>query len=324
MSNPMTTPNTAPITTAMPTPMPTRFQLKGLVPATFTPMHQDGSLDLSKVPAIVERLKAHGVGGLFVCGTTGEGSSLSSAERMATLEAHVRAAGSSLPVVAHVAHTSLVEARELALHARRVGAAAISALPPFYFKPATMTQLVDSMADIAAATPELPFYYYHIPGFTGVTFDLVEFLRLAAERIPNLAGVKYTAPTLYEFQSCAAVRDGHYDLVFGVDEMLLAGLSTGAKGAVGSTYNLAPRLYQAVMAHFVAGQLDDARRLQLLSARMVEAVKRYRPLPALKAMMSFIGPDCGPTRLPLQAMTLRESQALRRELDELGFLEWMN
>ncbi|MDP4300816.1 dihydrodipicolinate synthase family protein [Leptothrix discophora] len=303
--------------------MPNGFRLKGLVPATFTPMKEDGQIDLTKIPAIVDRLQGHGAGGLFVCGTTGEGASLSMAERMLTLEAHVGAADRRLPVIAHVAHTSLVEARELAAHAQRAGAAAISALPPFYFKPATLEQLVASMAEIASAAPELPFYYYHIPGFTGVSLDLVEFLRQAADRIPNLAGVKYTAPTLYEFQSCAAVLDGRFDLVFGVDEMLLAGLATGAQGAVGSTYNLAPRLYQAVMTHALAGNLAEARRLQLLSAHMVEAVKRYRPLPALKAMMAFIGHDCGPTRLPLQAMSATEKLALHRELDDIGFLEWM-
>jgi N-acetylneuraminate lyase len=303
--------------------MTERFRITGLVPATFTPMRADGSLDLARVAPMVEHLLAYEVGALFVCGTTGEGALLTTDERKATLEAFVAAARGRTPVVAHVGHAGLADARELAAHAQRAGAAAVSALPPSYFKPASVELLVASIAQIASAAPELPFYYYHIPGFTGVTLDIAEFLRQGAERIPNLAGIKYTAPTLYEFQSCAAVSDARFDLLFGVDEMLLAGLATGARGAVGSTYNLAPRLYNELIACFAAGDLAGAQRLQLLSVRMVEVIKRYRPLPAQKAMMSFVGIDCGPTRLPMQAMTPEETASLEHELAQIGFLEWM-
>lgn len=303
--------------------MPIAYQMTGLVPATFTPMKADSSLNLAQVAPLVRRLQAQGVGGLFVCGTTGEGALLTSSERMATLEAYVAAAGTRTPVVAHVGHAGVADARELAAHAQRSGAAAISALAPSYFKPTSIETLVESMAQIAAGAPELPFYYYHIPGFTGVTLDMAEFLRQASARIPNLAGIKYTSPTLFEFQSCAAVDAGRFDLLWGVDEMLLGGLATGARGAVGSTYNLAPRLYNELIAAFAAGNLLEAQRLQLLSVRMVEVIKRYRPLPAQKAMMSFIGIDAGPTRLPLQPMSAEETAALKQELDAIGFLQWM-
>ena len=303
--------------------MPKHFRMTGLVPAAFTPMHPDGSLNLTQVAPIVERSVANGVSALFVCGTTGEAASLSTPERRAVLEAFIAASAGRMPVVAHVGHTSLADARELSAHAQQAGAAAFSALPPFYFKPPSVEALVACMADIAAAAPALPFYYYHIPHLSGVSVDMTAFLGQAAQRIPNLAGIKYTAPTLYEFQTCAALDDGRFDLLFGVDEMLLAGLATGARGAVGSTYNLAPRLYQAVMARFAAGDHAAAQKLQWLSARMVQAVVQYRPLPALKSMMKLVGIDCGPTRLPMVAMAPAESAALERELAEIGFLEWM-
>jgi N-acetylneuraminate lyase len=303
--------------------MASKFSMQGLVPATFTPMHADGRLHLAQVAPIVERLQAHKVSALFVCGTTGESASLSTAERQATLEAFIAAAAGRIPVVAHVGHTALVDARELATHAQQKGAAAIAALPPFYFKPATVDMLVACMADIASAAPALPFYYYHIPHLSGVTLDMVEFLRQAADRIPNLAGIKYTASTLYEFQSCAALDGGRFEMVFGMDEMLLGGLASGARGAVGSTYNLAAPLYQKLMAAFAAGEHAEAQRLQLLSVRMVETVRRFRSLPALKAMMSFAGIDCGPMRLPHVAMQTGEIDALKRDLAAIGFLDWM-
>ena len=105
--------------------------------------------------------------------------------------------------------------------------------------------------------------------------------------------------------------------------MLLSGIATGAQGAVGSTYNLAPRLYHRICECFEAGQIEEARRLQLLSVRMVDIAKAFRPLPALKAMLGFAGCDFGPTRMPLAAMRADEIETLRRQLDEIGFLEWM-
>lgn len=301
-----------------------QFWITGLVPATFTPMREDGSLNLGQVQPIVDHLAAQKVSALFACGSTGESASLTTAERQATLEAYVHSAAGRLPVIAHVGHTSLVAARALAAHAQQVGAAAIAALPPFYVKPASVAVLVTCMAEIAAAAPALPFYYYHIPGLTGVNLDMTEFLRLGAERIPTLAGIKYSSPTLYEFQTCLDVAGCRYNMLFGVDEMLLSGLAAGAHGAVGSTFNFAAPLYQAIMQAFAAGNVAEAQRLQRLSAQMVhQVVSRYRGAPGLKAMMAFAGLDCGPTRLPQVALTPAEVTSLHRDLADLGFLEWL-
>ena len=303
--------------------MTNKFWMTGLVPATFTPMHEDGSLNLEMVPPMVERLLKHKAMALFVCGTTGESASLSTPERKAVLEAFIEASAGRIPVVAHVGHTGIVESRDLAAHAEQVGAAAIAATPPFFFRPASVDGLVNCMAGIASAAPKLPFYYYHIPHMTGVSLDMVDFLRQSKGRIPSLAGIKYTAPTLYEFQACAAFDGGRFNMVFGSDEMLLSGLAAGAQGAVGSTYNLSAPLYHQIISLFERGNMIEAQRLQLLSVNMVRAAQKHRPLPALKSMMALAGIDCGPTRLPLIAMTPEEKEFLKRDLAEIGFLDWM-
>ncbi len=301
------------------------FWITGLVPATFTPMHDDGSLNLTPVGATVDRLVAQGVSALFVCGSTGESASLTTAERQATLEAFVTAAAGRLPVIAHVGHTSLADARALASHAQQAGAAAIAALPPFYVKPASVKVLVDCMAEIASAAPNLPFYYYHIPGLSGVNLDMVEFLRQGAERIPTLTGIKYSSPTLYELQACIAFAGGRFNILFGVDEMLLSGLAAGAHGAVGSTFNFAAPLYNEIIRGLATGELAHAQGLQLLSAQMVlKVIGKYRPMPGLKAMMSFVGPTYGPARLPQVALSPAEIAALRDDMAGLGIVEWMS
>ena len=301
-----------------------RYHLRGLIAATFTPMHTDGTLNLGQIEPMVEHLLGSGVAGLYVCGTTGEGPSLSTDEREAVAEAHVAAARGRIPVVVQVGHTSLPEACRLAAHAQAVGADAVSAIAPWYFKPASVDVLVDCLNPIAAAAPDLPFYYYHLPALTGMDFDMLHLLRVAPEHLPTLAGIKYSAPKLDEFQACTEFAGGRFDILFGCDEMLLSGLSAGARGAVGSTYNYLAPLYRRVIDAFDRGDLNEARRHQGLAVTLVQAIVRRRGHAGLKAAMQLAGVDCGPTRLPLVALEAGEIEDLRGELDALGFFEACN
>lgn len=300
--------------------------IKGIVPAVFTPMHADGSLNLAMVDPIVERLIADGASALYACGSTGEGASLTREERMAVAEAYVRAAKERLPVVVQVGHDSLREAQRLAAHAQSIGAAAISAVPPVYFKLDSLGRLVDCLGEICAAAPDLPFYYYHIPRLTAARIDVVELLRVAGERLPSLRGVKYSDFTIYELQACVELDGGRYNMLFGSDEMLLSGLVGGAQGAVGTTYSFAAPLYVRLFAAFQRGDILEAQRLQGQSVHMVRLLNRFATpstnLPPMKAMMKLIDLDCGPLRLPLPTLTVQQEIELKTEMQDLGFFSW--
>ena len=151
--------------------------LHGLITPPHTPFHCDGSLDL----AIVENQAAHflkdKVSSVFVGGTTGECSSLTMDERIALAQRWCEVArGTELKVVIHVGSNCLADARVLAAQAQKLGVAAISSLAPSYFKPQSRHVLIDCCADIAAAAPETPFYFYDIPVLTHVHFSMVDFL----------------------------------------------------------------------------------------------------------------------------------------------------
>jgi N-acetylneuraminate lyase len=294
----------------------------GLVAATFTPMHDDGTLDLDRTGPLVDYLHKGGIRAIYVVGSTGEGVSLSVRERREAAEAFLRAARGRLPVIVQVGHTSLVEARELAAHAQDAGADAVSAVPPFYFKPTSAANLADCMAHIAGGAPRLPFYYYHIPAITSVGLDLVEFIRLARGRMPTFAGIKYTAPTVHEYMACVEEAGDDLDILWGVDEMLLCGLAAGAKGAVGSTYNYAPRVYRSIIDAFERGNLEEARMWQARSVEMIRRILDAGGLASQKAVMQLIGQDCGPPRLPLAPLGKDPIERLRKRLEEIGFFQW--
>jgi N-acetylneuraminate lyase len=302
------------------------FWLTGIIPAVFTPLKLNGDLDLDPIAGFVEHLIADGANGLYVCGSTGEGASLTREERMAVAEAYVTAARRRLPVVVQVGHDSLREAQRLAAHAQEIGAAAISAVPPAYFKVDSVTQLADCLAEICCAAPDLPFYYYHIPRLTGTRIDMVALLRLALERVPALRGVKYSDFAVFEMQACAELENGKFNMLFGSDEMLLAGLAGGAHGAVGTSYCFALPLYRRILNLFRRGEIEKAQRQQSLSVQMINVLNRYSPpstnLPAMKAMMRVIGLDCGPLRLPLPSLADDEVQEMGNEMNAIGFFEW--
>lgn len=297
-------------------------RLRGLVAATYTPFKPDRTLDLAAVPRLVERLVADGVAGLYVCGSTGEGVSLSTPERKQVTEAFIAAAADRVPVVVQVGHNSLAEARDLAAHAQAAGADATSAMPPSYFKPGSVAMLVECCAEIAAAAPGLPFYYYHIPVMTGVAVPMVEFLKHAAERIPNLAGLKYTANTLHEYQECVALEGGRFDVLYGFDELLLPALAVGAAGAVGSTFNIAAPLYRRVIECFARGDIEAARQAQLQAVQMITTIGRYPFHPAMKAILGWLGTPCGQCRPPLPDVSPGDLASLRAALDAIGFFAW--
>jgi len=296
----------------------------GILAATFTPMHEDGSLRLERVGPMVEFLLQAGMTAIYVVGSSGEGVSLTHRERCETAEAFVQAAAGRLPVIVQVGHTSLAEARELATHAQAIGASAVSAVPPFYWKPASERSLVECMAHVAEGAPQLPFYYYHIPAITRVGVDLVEVIRIARGRIPTFAGMKYTAPMVYEYTACVQEAGDDLDILWGTDEMLLSGLAAGARAAVGSTYNFAAPLYRHILDAFQRGDLNQAGRWQAKSVEMVRRILAAGGLAALKATMQLVGQDCGPPRLPLNALIPEQVQALGDRLREIGFFDWIS
>lgn len=297
-------------------------RLAGLIAAPFTAFDADGSVNLAMIEKQAASLVKNDLAGAFVCGTTGEGLSLTTAERMLVGERWQSVCGEKLRVIVHVGHPSIGDSCALAAHAQRIGAAGVGCLAPFFYKPSNVEDLVSFCAQVAASAPELPFYYYQIPSMTGVSIPAADFLRAATHRIPNLAGVKFTFENLMDYAECARLEDGRYDILFGRDEILLAGLSLGARGAIGSSYNFAAPVYHRVLSSFAKGDLATAQVEQARANAMISVLLPFGGLTAGKAVMKMIALDCGPVRVPLRTLTEPEQRELRQELERIGFFEF--
>ena len=129
-------------------------KIEGLVAAPFTPMYDDGSLKLDIIPQYTNYLQENGVKGIFICGSTGEGVSLTLDEKLKVMDAW---AHTPFFKVMLVGGTSLEECKYLARQSVAKGFDAMAFIPPFYFKPANVSVLADCCAEVAAAAPNLPF-----------------------------------------------------------------------------------------------------------------------------------------------------------------------
>ena len=300
----------------------TETPLKGLIAATVTPLDREGDVDLDAIKPMIDHLLKSGVNGLYVCGSTGEGMSLTCEERKQVVEASVEATAGRVPVIVQVGHNSIAEASSLAEHAANAGANVVSATCPSYFKVGDTEALLNCMGKIASAAPQLPFYYYHIPALTGSQINVVDFLEHGGSSIPNLAGLKYTNTLIHEFQACQNTQSRKFDVVWGCDEMLLAAFASGAAAAIGSTYNIAAPLYRRIIEAIQADDWVTARGLQYHSVAMVDVMKRYAFHGALKAIMTMQGMPVGGCRLPLQDLTTEEIDSLATGLEQIGFFQW--
>ena len=295
--------------------------LQGLIAAPFTPMHADGSLNLDIIPAYYQMLIDNGVKGAFICGSTGEGVSLTTTEKKLVAEAWASCTkqDKEFKVMTLLGGTSISDCKDLARHARKIGLYAVSFTAPFYFKPADVDVLAKICEEIAAEVPDMPFYYYHIPVLTGVGFAMFDLLRAVDGKISNFAGVKYTHEDFMDFLSCLHFQNGKYDMLWGRDENMLPALSLGAKGAVGSTFNYAAPLYYNLIDAFNKNDLKKAQQLQQQSIDIIRLLGKYGGIATGKAYMKIIGVDCGEFRLPVRNMTTEKFNSFKEDVEQVNF-----
>lgn len=297
-------------------------KLKGLIAATYTPMYANGDINYSVINEYAQHINDSGISGVFVCGTTGEFTSLTTGERKKILEHWVQAAAGRFRVIAHVGSDCQRDAMELARHAAETGAAAIASIAPAFFKPATVRELISFFRPVAAAAPTLPFYYYNMPSMTGVSLSVVQFLQEGRKEIPTLAGVKFTHNNLMEMGECIRLDGGAFEVLHGFDETLICGLALGAVAGVGSTYNYLPSVYLNIMKAMEENDLEKARAYQSQSVEIVNVIIRYGGgVRGGKAIMNLIGIECGECRSPLASFGKEEYAALRGDLEQIGYLK---
>ena len=289
------------------------------MPAFITPYDRYGEVNVDMIRRMVAWQMDQGACGFFVCGSTGEGLLLTPEERKLVAETVIETVAGQVPVMVHVGAVATREAASLAAHARKIGAAAVSSIPPVYYK-VGLAGMLQHIRGIAEAS-DLPTFYYHIPALTGVYLSADELVD-AFTSVPGVAGMKYTDSDMFFLWSMLDSAKGNFRVFNGSDQMLIDGLHTGAIGGIGSTYNYQMRNIAGVYNAMLAGEFEKAREYQDKANAVIKVLFRNGAnLACEKAIMRLLGFDTGMPRSPMVSFPQEKVDDLRRQLEAIHFFD---
>jgi N-acetylneuraminate lyase len=225
-----------------------------------------------------------GIDGFYVGGSTGEGLLQSVEERLAIFETVAEEAGAGAKI-GHVGAVATRDAQAMAKGCAALGYDAVSAIPPIYF-PHRKDAIFGYYEDILDASQGTPLIIYNIPAMSGVSFTLDDLARLLS--LPGVIGIKQTSVDMYQMEQ---LRRAFPDalLLNGFDEMLMAGLVSGANGGVGSTYNVMGGRYLQLVDRLRANDVTGAARIQSSCNVVIDELVRASVFPGMKYLLYRLG-----------------------------------
>jgi len=271
-------------------PLPT--PLRGIIPPMVTPLKDRDALDVPGLERVIRHLLAGGVHGLFLLGTTGEGTSLSHRLRRELIERSSKLVNGRVPLLAGITDTSFVESVNLARAAAEAGADAVVLAPPYYM-PEGQPELREYLEHILPELP-LPLFLYNMPPLAKVSFEL-DVVRWALDQ-PRIVGMKDSSGSMVYFNRVREATRARADwsLLVGPEELLAEAVLLGGLGGVCAGANIFPRLYVELYAAAERGDLPRVRALHSMAMRVAEEVYRVGQHPSavikgVKCALSCLG-----------------------------------
>ena len=289
----------------------------GPMSAVVTPFNR-GKVDHEAYAKLIEFQIRGGVTGLIACGTTGEAATLADDERIATVEAAVRAARGRVPVIAGTGSNDTAHTVRLTRLAEEAGASGALVVTPYYNKSTPAGQAAH-FRKVASAT-RLPLVLYNVPSRTGVNLAPQTIADLF-HGVKNIVAVKEASGSVAQSVEILLRTRGRMTVLSGEDPLFLPLLSVGAAGIISVTANVAPRKVAALYRAFKAGDLKRARRLHEDLWPLTAALfSETNPIP-VKAALAMMGLIREEYRLPLVRIGTRNRKLLRRAPRDAGVLK---
>ena len=286
--------------------------LQGSLVAIVTPMHQDGSLDLKALRALIDLHVAQGTDGIVIVGTTGESPTVNFDEHCLLIKTAVEHSARRVPVIAGTGANSTTEAIELTSAAKDLGADACLLVAPYYNKP-SQEGLYQHFRSVAE-TVDIPQILYNVPGRTGC--DIVNDTVLRLVQIPNIVGIKDATGNIERGTDLLLHAPTDFAVYSGDDATAMSLMLLGGRGVISVTANVAPRLMHELCVAAMAGDAVTARGINaklfgLHQKLFIEA----NPIPVkwVLEQMQLIGPGI---RLPLTPLAAQHHETLRRAMQQ--------
>ena len=292
---------------------------KGIMPALITPYDSRGNVKKETVEKLVNFQLEAGVDGFYVCGGTGEGPVLSKDTRMQMTEAVVAANAGRGDVIVHVGSFNPNEAVELTRHAEKAGADGISSLPPTFYYNYTDDEIFEYYKNIAENT-DLPVMMY---ATTAIKSKNINDLIISLMEIENIVGLKDTRRNYYQMWQAKQINGGNINVINGPDEMLICGLSMGADGGIGSSYNIIPEKFVALYKSFKEGDIESAQAMQTDINKIIEVLIKHGVngiINSVKCTLEIDGLDVGSAAYPAKIYTEQQKAQLKYDMEKVGYV----
>ncbi len=283
-------------------------KFKGIFPALLTPFDKNDQVNTRELEKLVKFNLEKGTKGFYVGGSTAEAFLLSTNERKEVMET-VKASAPNATLIAHVGSVSEREAKELACFANRLGYDAVSSVAPFYYK-FSFEEIKNYYFRVADASG-LPMLVYHFPAFSGVNMGVKEISQFLSDE--RFIGIKYTSNDFFTMERCKTNFPNK--LVYnGYDEMFLAGLSMGADGGIGSTYNFMTDKFVKIKKLFEENKLKEAQELQQEVNGIIAVLCSIGVMQAEKEVLNQLGFDFGICRKPFGEPTAEQKKLIAEKI----------
>lgn len=285
-----------------------KAKFKGVFSALLTPYTADGKINGKSVKQIVDFNLEKGINGFYVGGSTGEGMLLTVEERKELFKYAAESNAGRGTMIAHVGTINTNHAIDMAKYAQDMGYDAISAVAPFYYG-FSYEAIKGYYYDIANSV-DIPMIMYNFPNANGFQFNKDR----AEDMFKNkkFIGIKHTTSDLFALQQFKTMECD--PLVYnGFDEMLVAGLSMGADGGIGSTYNFMPQKYVDMFRLFNDGDIKQAQKIQFEANEIITMLIKYGVFATEKGILEEMGIEMGGCRKPFTELSA-EGKAYCKQL----------
>ncbi|MBR4099553.1 MAG: N-acetylneuraminate lyase [Clostridia bacterium] len=281
---------------------------KGIFTALLTPFDKNNRVNEKELEKLVKFNLEKGVRGFYVGGSTAEAFLLSTNERKQIMDV-VKSTAPNATLIAHIGSINEREATELAIHAKKIGYDVISSVAPFYYK-FTFEEIKNYYFRLAD-TAELPMLVYHFPAFSGVNMGVNEMGQFLND--DRFLGIKYTSNDFFTMEQC---KSNFPDKIVynGFDEMFLAGLSMGADGGIGSTYNFMADKFVKIKALFESGEIEKAQEIQKQANKIITILCKIGVMQSEKEVLNQLGFDFGICRHPFGEPNTEQKQLIAKEI----------
>ena len=287
-------------------------EIKGIIAAMQTAMHEDGSINEKELRRQIDRQIEAGVDAVFCLGTNGEFYIMSMEEKIRVMEIFVDQVKGRVPVYAGTGCISTEETVSLSKKAEEIGVDVISIITP-YFAAISQEELYQHYAAAAKAV-SLPVMY-NIPARTGAALAPSTVGRLAKD-FPNIAGVKDSSGNFNNIlQYIQATKGMDFAVLSGNDALILWTLLAGGKGGITAIANILPTIMVSIYQYYLKGDLDNAKKAQNSISKIRDCFKYGNPNSIVKCATNLIGQPVGPCRKPFGLLSEEAVKGIQETID---------